>query len=70
MVMPMVARKLIAMISGQASFGAVAADASAAASPLGAAILGLAVGAKTSYTAPTGREIPVEIVKVATYTGQ
>ena len=45
-------------------------DVYSEASPLGAAILGLAVGAKTSYTAPTGREIPVEIVKVDTYTGQ
>ena len=45
-------------------------DVYSEASPLGAAILGLAEGAKTSYTAPTGREIPVEIVKVATYTGQ
>ena len=36
----------------------------------GAAILGLEVGTKTSYTAPTGREIRVEIVKVETYTGQ
>ena len=35
-----------------------------------AAILGLAEGAKTSYTAPNGRDIAVEIVKVATYTGQ
>jgi hypothetical protein len=44
-------------------------DVYSEASPLGAAILGLAEGAKTSYTAPNGREIPVEIVKVATYTG-
>lgn len=39
-------------------------------SPLGAAILGLKEGAKTSYTAPNGKEIPVEIVKVETYNGQ
>ncbi|HYP72459.1 MAG TPA: transcription elongation factor GreA [Microbacterium sp.] len=45
-------------------------DVYSEASPLGAAILGLAEGAKTSYTAPTGREISVEIVKVETYTGQ
>ena len=45
-------------------------DVYSEASPLGAAILGLEVGTKTSYTAPTGREIPVEIVKVETYTGQ
>ncbi len=38
-------------------------------SPLGAAILGLAEGASTSYTAPTGRQIAVEVVTVATYTG-
>jgi transcription elongation factor GreA len=39
-------------------------------SPLGAAILGLKQGAKTSYTAPNGREIEVEITEVATWTGQ
>jgi transcription elongation factor GreA len=38
-------------------------------SPLGAAILGLKVGESTKYTAPNGREIAVEIVKVETYTG-
>ncbi|MFF2494718.1 transcription elongation factor GreA [Agromyces sp. NPDC058064] len=39
-------------------------------SPLGAAILGLAVGAKTSYTAPNGREIAVEITAVDTWGGE
>ena len=39
-------------------------------SPLGAAILGLKVGDTTEYTAPNGRQIPVEISKVETYTGQ
>jgi transcription elongation factor GreA len=39
-------------------------------SPLGAAILGLKVGEKTSYTAPNGREIPVEITSVETWGGQ
>jgi transcription elongation factor GreA len=39
-------------------------------SPLGAAILGLKQGEKTSYTAPNGREISVEITKVETWTGQ
>ena len=39
-------------------------------SPLGAAILGLSEGDKTSYTAPNGREISVEVVKVETYNGQ
>jgi transcription elongation factor GreA len=38
-------------------------------SPLGQAILGLKIGQKTSYTAPSGKEIPVEIVKVDTYRG-
>ena len=40
------------------------------ASPLGAAILGLKEGEKTSYLAPNGREITVEVVKVETYNGQ
>lgn len=39
-------------------------------SPLGAAILGLKQGEKTSYTAPNGREIAVEITEVATWGGQ
>jgi transcription elongation factor GreA len=36
-------------------------------SPLGAAIIGLKVGTKTSYEAPNGKDIPVEIVKVEPY---
>ncbi|QEE61933.1 transcription elongation factor GreA [Salinibacterium sp. dk2585] len=36
-------------------------------SPLGEAIMGLKVGDKTSYTAPNGREISVEIKKVEPY---
>ncbi|MCU1569410.1 MAG: transcription elongation factor GreA [Naasia sp.] len=39
-------------------------------SPLGQAILGLAVGGKTTYTAPNGREISVEVRKVEPYSGQ
>ena len=39
-------------------------------SPLGAAILGLKVGEKTSYTAPNGREIAVEVTGVETWGGQ
>lgn len=38
-------------------------------SPLGVAILGLKVGEKTSYVAPNGRNIDVEILAVDTYTG-
>jgi transcription elongation factor GreA len=38
-------------------------------SPLGEAISGLKVGEKTSYTAPNGREITVEVLKVETYEG-
>lgn len=44
-------------------------DVYSEASPLGQAILGLKVGAKTSYEAPNGREIAVEIIGVETYTG-
>ncbi|MBT2498827.1 transcription elongation factor GreA [Agromyces sp. ISL-38] len=39
-------------------------------SPLGAAILGLKVGEQTSYIAPNGREIPVEVTGVETWGGQ
>jgi len=38
-------------------------------SPLGAAIIGLAIGATTSYTAPNGKEITVSISQVETFTG-
>ena len=38
-------------------------------SPIGQAIMGLAVGATTTYTAPNGREIAVEIKKVDTFRG-
>ncbi|MCU1514613.1 MAG: transcription elongation factor GreA [Microbacteriaceae bacterium] len=38
-------------------------------SPLGQAILGKKVGVKTSYTAPNGREITVEVISVTPYTG-
>ena len=39
-------------------------------SPLGAAILGLKVGDSTSYTAPNGREIAVQVTGVDTWGGQ
>jgi len=39
-------------------------------SPLGIAIAGLDVGEKTSYKAPNGKDIDVEIVAVETYRGQ
>lgn len=38
-------------------------------SPLGAAINGLKVGESTTYTAPNGKSITVEILKVETYSG-
>lgn len=44
-------------------------DVYSEASPLGSAIIGLKEGATTSYLAPNGREIGVEIVKVETYAG-
>jgi len=36
-------------------------------SPLGTAIIGMKVGESTSYTAPNGKQITVEIVSVETY---
>ena len=39
-------------------------------SPLGAAIIGLKVGNRTTYTAPNGREISVEVTGVETWRGQ
>ena len=37
--------------------------------PLGAAILGAKVGDKVSYTAPTGKELKVEVVAATPYQG-
>jgi transcription elongation factor GreA len=45
-------------------------DVYSEASPLGSAILGLREGDSTTYTAPNGRKIAVEIVKVGTYSGR
>ncbi|BFM22977.1 transcription elongation factor GreA [Microbacterium sp. che218] len=45
-------------------------DVYSEASPLGAAIMGLKEGDTGSYTAPNGKEISVEVVKVETYSGQ
>ena len=42
-------------------------DVYSAESPLGAAIVGLKIGEKTSYAAPNGNAIEVEIVAVDTY---
>ena len=44
-------------------------DVYPATSALAEAILGLKIGEKTSYTAPSGKEIAVEIVGVETYRG-
>lgn len=38
-------------------------------SPMGAAILGLKIGEKTTFTAPNGKEIAVEVVNVETFAG-
>ena len=45
-------------------------DVYSEASPLGTAVMGLREGDKGSYTAPNGKEIQVEVVKVETYSGQ
>lgn len=42
-------------------------DVYSEASPLGTAIIGLKVGDSTSYVAPNGKSISVEILKVETY---
>jgi transcription elongation factor GreA len=44
-------------------------DVYPATSALAVAILGLKIGAKTTFTAPSGKDIAVEVVKVETYTG-
>ncbi|MCW2785289.1 MAG: transcription elongation factor GreA, partial [Marmoricola sp.] len=42
-------------------------DVYSEASPLGTAISGLKIGDNKTYTAPNGREIAVEILKVETF---
>ena len=44
-------------------------DVYSEASPLGQAIIGLKIGEKTTYEAPNGRAISVEVTGVETYTG-
>ncbi|GAB2565525.1 transcription elongation factor GreA [Leucobacter ruminantium] len=44
-------------------------DVYSADSPLGVAILGMKVGEETSYAAPNGKQIPVKVLAVETYTG-
>ena len=44
-------------------------DVYPATSALGEAILGLKVGEKTTYTAPNGKDITVEVTKVETFRG-
>jgi len=44
-------------------------DVYSEASPLGQAILGLKIGEKTSYEAPNGKSISVEITGVETFSG-
>ncbi len=44
-------------------------DVYPATSPLGQAIIGLKVGESATYTAPSGKEIAVEVTKVETYRG-
>ncbi|MGL3149665.1 transcription elongation factor GreA [Microbacterium sp. A82] len=49
--------------------GGTELDVYSEASPLGQAILGLKVGAKTSYEAPSGKNISVQVTKVETFAG-
>ncbi|MGA1837359.1 transcription elongation factor GreA [Herbiconiux sp. 11R-BC] len=49
--------------------GAADLDVYSEQSPLGAAIIGLKIGEKTTYTAPNGRDITVEITDVETFQG-
>jgi transcription elongation factor GreA len=38
-------------------------------SPLGAAILGKTKGDSTTYTAPSGKDIPVEVIDIEPFVG-
>jgi transcription elongation factor GreA len=59
--------KSVFLIGSREIVGDSDLDVYSVGSPLGTAILGLKVGDTTTYTAPSGKEIAVEILKVATY---
>ena len=62
--------EMVFLLGSREIAGTADIDVFSPTSPLGAAILGRREGEKTSYTAPNGREIAVEIIKVETYNGQ
>jgi transcription elongation factor GreA len=59
--------KSVFLIGSREIVGDSDLDVYSVGSPLGTAILGLKVGDGTTYTAPNGKSISVEIVKVETY---
>lgn len=64
-----IAGKEMTFLLGSREIGDLDLKIFTASSPLGEAIIGKSVGDKTSYTAPTGKEIPVKIKKASPYVG-
>ncbi len=60
---------MVFLLGSREVAGSTDMDVYSPTSPLGAAIRGHKVGDTTSYTAPTGKEIPVEIVAATPFTG-
>ena len=59
--------KSVFLIGSREIVGDSDLDVYSEASPLGTAIIGLKVGDSTTYTAPNGKSISVEIISVETY---
>lgn len=61
--------KEVTFLLGSREIGDVDITIYGATSPLGEAITGKKTGEKTSYIAPTGKEIPVKIINTVPYKG-
>ena len=59
--------KSVFLVGNREMAGGSDLDVYSEASPLGTAIIGLKIGDKKTYTAPNGKPITVEILKVETY---
>jgi transcription elongation factor GreA len=62
-------REMRFLVGSREVAGGADIDVFSAQSPLGAALIGRAPGEETSYTAPTGKEIPVKVISAEPFAG-
>ena len=62
-------RQMRFLVGSREAAGGTEIDVFSAQSPLGAALLGKRPGDETTYSAPTGNEVPVKIVATEPFTG-